>query len=210
MPSHEFGPEFSRDYINIGETKQIEEVQISVIPNQEQSSEPQIHVREVDEHEAEHAVVAEKNKSGSVKGIKIFSEESAVTELTEPDPIAAATSINRPGNSHDRRVISSLGFNENSVAGIANNMVYKYDKEIKKVAQKLKEKNSLSGNELRNIMEEVSEKKREPDEKKFKANIVIADTNGGQRKIEGVPAAGGKVVFHREWVPITGKKPAAS
>lgn len=113
-------------------------------------------------HEAEHSVVAEKNGT-FVKRATIVPGPGygGLTEMTRPDPIAAAAphAQGRSGTSYDVFIIGLMGVSVGSAASAAQSILRGNQEHVEAVASELEDKRTLSGEEIRQVMTDVEKGK---------------------------------------------------
>src|SRR6185295_6919237 len=109
---------------------------------------------DVEEHEAEHAVVAIKNDT-TVYEASVQPEGNSLghVSMASFDPIAAATSKGRAGNGHDRHIVESAGHSFEGNGSVAHGMVRRYKKQIRKVASALQKERKLTGSRIQQIIQ---------------------------------------------------------
>jgi hypothetical protein len=157
-------------------------------------------------HEAKHAAI----KPDLVKLATIVPGPGYLgkVETYRFDPIIAMASNDEAGNGYDRWITRMMGFNESDCASEANENLNKKIEHVDAIGHALDQKKTLTGSEIRSIMNKVDEEKNKPPVKK--ADVFISDTNGGQRKIENVDIKGGKVnvpidLEPGKWTSMPGK-----
>lgn len=113
---------------------------------------------DVEEHEAEHAVVALRNGT-VVEEASVVPEGNSLghVRMGSFDPIAAATSKGRAGNGHDRHIVESAGHSFESNGSVAHGMVRKNKEHVRAVASALKRERRLTGKRIQAIMDRVDE-----------------------------------------------------
>ncbi len=128
------------------------------------------------EHEAKHAVVAEKNGT-SVETVTIIPGPGyyGLTRLARPDPVAAAAAHadGHSGTSHDVFIIGLMGAGVGSAMGAAAGILGTSREEVEEVAARLEDKKSMGGHEVREAM---------ADAKKGKEVVVFMRSPDGKRK----------------------------
>ena len=113
---------------------------------------------DVEEHEAEHAVVAIKNGT-VVHEASIIPEGNSLGHVSmgSEDLIAAATSHGRAGNGHDRRIVEQRGQSFEGNGAIAHGVIRRNKKHVRAVATALGREGRLTGNAIQRIMQKVDQ-----------------------------------------------------
>lgn len=106
----------------------------------------------VPRYESEHAVVAE-SLGVTVKSLNIVSPDEGFVELSEGNPIVAATHIG-DGDGHDRLVVMSFGMDPDQAASIANSHKSRLQDEITEVAKEASINPRMSGYEVREAIKD--------------------------------------------------------
>ena len=113
---------------------------------------------DVEEHEAEHAVVAIRNGTGVEEASVIPDGDSlGHVRMRSFDPIAAATSKGRAGNGHDRHLVESAGHSFESKGSTAHGIIAKNTEHVRAVASALRRERRLTGKRIQEIMNRVDE-----------------------------------------------------
>ncbi|OGG44522.1 hypothetical protein A2841_02935 [Candidatus Kaiserbacteria bacterium RIFCSPHIGHO2_01_FULL_48_10] len=125
---------------------------------------------DVDEHEAEHAVVAIRNGTAVIEA-SVVPEGNTLghVSLGSPDPIAGATSHGRKGSGGDKQIVEAQGHNFESLAKTSHAIVAKNKSHVRAVASALQRERKLSGKRIREIMDQVDEGE------KFRIRIIKPD-----------------------------------
>ncbi|MFH1295007.1 MAG: hypothetical protein ABIH84_00255, partial [bacterium] len=177
-------PEFN---IGIG-TEYIGSTRFSVIPKREPPSSLGRPASSVSTHETEHAVTAITNGT-PVESVTIKPGPgyNGLTKLTRFDPIAAVAPYanGRSGTGHDVFITKLSGHNPDALSGIARSITDKKRPHIKEVARTLDEKGTLSGSDVKRIMNRVDRRISEPEAQK--ADVFISDPDGTERKLSNQP-----------------------
>lgn len=107
-------------------------------------------------HEAKHAGVAEKKKTGAVKRVSITPGPGylGITEMNVMIAAAAAApdADHMSGTGHDVRVIEMMGVSLSTARSEAKNIMAQSEDEIEEIAYQLEEKKDMSGGEVRQAM----------------------------------------------------------
>lgn len=112
--------------------------------------------RDVDEHEAEHAVVAIRNGTGVVEGSTNPSGNVlGYVLMKRADPVAAATSRDRRGNAGDRALVEATGHDFHSAGSAANSVKARNKKAIRAVAVAFCKHRYLTGRQIQKIIDTV-------------------------------------------------------
>lgn len=111
---------------------------------------------DVEEHEAEHAVVAIKNGTTVIEA-SVIPEGSSLghVQLGAFDPVAAATSHGRKGNGHDKHIVEQAGHNFASNGAVAHGVIARNKKYVNAVARALAKEKRLTGSRIQHIMNRV-------------------------------------------------------
>jgi len=118
-----------------------------------------------------------------------------LTELSRPDPIAAAGphATGSHGTAHDVFIIGFMGHDVHSASSIARNIIENNIEKIEAVGSLIEEKQTVTGNEIQEAMNSV-------DRKEEKVKVIIKSQDGGEQQTEELASQKGVVVFRREWI----------
>jgi len=156
---------------------------------------------DVDEHEAEHAVVAIKNGTTVIEASVIPNGNvGGYVQMASPDMLAASTSKGRSGNSHDRAIVEGAGESFEAKGSVAHGMIRKYKKEVRAVASALKRGGKLSGKSIENIIARVQGGER------IKIHVYTPD--GKYQLIQKQKKDGEKNMLRLSELPLELPKPA--
>ncbi len=156
---------------------------------------------DLEEHEAEHAVVAIRTGTG-IKRARVKGSSDGSEGAVEPnwsDPIAAATSHNRRGRWHDEAVVRASGMNPSSAIAAAKEYKSQNKKEILAVATLLHFKGDVSGHEVEDAMDHVNEPQ------KNKVVFQLVRPEGTELMQEDTVEEGEKIMFPGKWVELSTK-----
>ncbi len=109
----------------------------------------------VPRYESEHAVVAE-SLGISVRSLNVLSEDEGFVEVSQGDPIVAATHIG-DGDGHDRLVVMSFGMDPDVAASIADQHKSRLQDEISEVSKEASINNRMTGFQVREAMKDGRE-----------------------------------------------------
>lgn len=190
--------------INIGETKFTpggSKVSAVAIEDKPQSlQQPSSTAR----HEANHAVLAERNGTSVIDATVIPGPGYlGLTRLSRPDAIAAVGphADGMGGTGHDVRIARLMGHHEASIGSIAKKIANENKSHIHAVATELDKKGTLGGSEIRSIIKSVDSKKENPVRR---VEIFIKNENGDQRKIE-INSSNKTVMIPNTWYEVSNK-----
>jgi len=164
---------------------------VSITTTVQETSLPNITPTDLDEHEAEHAVVAIRRGTG-VRRLTVRAGKGFMG-MVEPysfDPVAAATSHSRRGRDHDMG-LAAKGGNLDASISAAKSYIGENQKEIHAVAIAAHIKGDLSGHEIEDIMDRVHE---EP-----KQNVVVNLKKPDGEVTEKIVQVGDNVIVPWEW-----------
>jgi hypothetical protein len=188
-------PEFT---IGIDKTQYINGYQIHV--QSTKSEEPQITPGTTALHEAKHAVVAIRNGTG-VKNVTITPGPGylGLTELTRPDPVAAAAphADGCSGTDHDVHIIAIMGADLGASSKVAAGITASNREEIKAVASLLEAKRTLSGGDIDETIKAVQNKKNGQTE----ALIIIKAPDEKEQTLKS-SVKNGKVMLPGKWIAL--------
>ena len=108
---------------------------------------------DVEEHEAEHAVVAIKNGTSVIEA-SVIPEGNSLghVKLGSFDPVAASTSKGRRGNGHDKHIVESAGHSFESNGNAAHGIIGRNKRAVRAVASALSRKKHLTGGQIQEII----------------------------------------------------------
>jgi hypothetical protein len=131
-------------------------------------------------HEAKHALIAEK-RGNTVKRVSIMptADYNGVTELSRPDPVAAAGphADGMSGTGWDVHIIRAMGTDEHTAGAAAKSILSGNEEEVYSIAQLLEERGAIGSGEVRSAMDEVHQPKRE------KVELRIIDPKGEEKTL---------------------------
>lgn len=147
-------------------------------------------------HEARHAVAAVMNGT-AVKKATIIPGPGylGLTELSRPDPIAAAAphATGSNGTDHDIAIVGFMGYDVSAAANAARKIIDQNHEEVAAVASLLEERQTVNGQEIQETIKNVARERE-------MARVTVEDTQEGKCYTEEVHLINGRVIFDKTWV----------